>query len=623
MLITTPTDMTPALFEELTEGRVDVSAMVSTDPQVDVGGRDDLRGFAGRVQDEVVRDGLRTVRVIVDAAGAVSGTFYKVDGVTPVAVGQVQLMDEGGLVGFDLTGPDGNFHFVGVRQGTFRLEGFDPSTARQARAEGYLAEDGQEAIVDLRLGPLGTVEGTVLDASGVQPVTAALVDLRISGAPTRQSSTELDGSFVFEAVPGGEFEVHAMTSEGLAGSAGGRIELEGETVSLDVRLEGSGSVVGTVYDAFGAPVPASDVTLIDAASRRRVTQAEPDGGNVGQFFFDNVPLGGFTIEARPANAITPGDGGRAGGFLQHADETVSVDVTFEGTIVVGVTVAGQMGTAPVVVSLESSGIFGGRAAPTSVVDGVYLFEGIPHAQLTASAVQQTPEGTTISASAVLGEPDLPPPGGRVVPDVELILNELGTVAGSVTDEAGTPLAGAFVIIVAGSWNSLAMSQIDGTFEFVGVPLDVDLGLEVKTGDGGRAFFTGTIDAAGVVRDQSGAQVDHIDLVVDATAPEVVGISPPSGAVNVPTNSTVVVSFSEPLEPGSVRTCPNSPGDNPTLRLLQSSGVLVEPKDPNDLCDDSNVIPSEVALSLDGMTATLTPAQPLVGASPAHCDCQPR
>jgi len=69
-----PTDVSPAIFSNLSEGPVTVSALVSSDPGVDVGGREELRGFGGNTTGVVVRGGLQTVRVVVDAAASCSPT---------------------------------------------------------------------------------------------------------------------------------------------------------------------------------------------------------------------------------------------------------------------------------------------------------------------------------------------------------------------------------------------------------------------------------------------------------------------------------------------------------------------------------------------------------------------
>jgi len=227
----------------------------------------------------------------------------------------------------------------------------------------------------------------------------------------------VDGAIVFQSVPGGSFTVRGVAPDGLSGLVSGTLDSEGQVVDVTVVLQGSGQVEGIIRDALGVPVPAADVVLVDSMGKTRGTQSGTTGADVGKFVIEPVPAGAFTIEARPQGALTPGDGGRAAGQITHDGEVAFVEVSFQGTVTIGVVVSGTFGTAPVELTLDSSGLFGGRLAPTRVENGVTLFESVPRAPLFVSAKQAT-AGITISASASLAAADLPPPGERLVPDLE-------------------------------------------------------------------------------------------------------------------------------------------------------------------------------------------------------------
>ena len=321
-----------------------------------------------------------------------------------------------------------------------------------------------------------------------------------------------------------------------------------------------------------------------------------------------MPLGAFTVSARPPGALTPGDGGRAEGVVEVEGDVVPVDVVFEGTVIVGVRVQGTVGPDPVQIRLDSSGLFGGRVLPTTVEGDVTVFDGVPRAPLSISATQQTPIGTTVSATISLSTAELPPPGGRLVPDVELTLSEVASVRGRVLNVDGLAVSGTNVSLAAGLVQSLALTAADGGFEFVGVPLATALRLEVDTGEGVAAVFLGTVDQDGIVRDPSNAPIDFVELELDVAPPVVTSIAPPSGAVAVPPSPTITITFSEAMDTSTLRVCPAVP----TFRLLESTGVTPDPGDPANLCDDSNVVPLTLSVSTDGMIATLTPTRPLLG-----------
>ena len=606
-LVTEPTDTAPLVFTGVTEGPVGVSATVSTDPSVDVGGRDELRGFGGSATGTVIRGGVQVVRVVIDAAGKITGHFFMPDGSTPVPNAQVELSKPGGGTAYDVTDAAGRFDFEGIALGSFKLHGFDPATGRSGEATGRVDVDGQTVTTNMRLGFIGTVRGTVLGADLTSPVPGVEVRLTVKGE-NRYTTAGLDGIFSFESVPGGPLTLTAVASNGLSGQSQGSLTLEGQSLVLDVILGGSGQVGGKVFDANGVPVGTAEVTLRPSLGEPRVQQTVASGSELGSFTFDEVPLGSFTVEARPLGALIPGDGGRAAGQIDFNSQSVSTDIHFQGTISVAVTVTGEVGASPIDVSVGSGGLFGGKAAPTTFDGSAWIFEGIPRAALTVSAKQTTPVGSTVSDSATFSELQLPAVGERL--DVALTLSEVATVSGRVTDATGSPVVSATVSIAAGGVNALALSASDGTFEFLGVPLNTSLRVVAVATNGGIAVFDGSVDAQGVIRKQDNTALSEVVLTLDADPPAVKSVFPASGTITVPTGASVIVVFSEPIDPGTIRTCTSTTGSSqPTLLLREITASLPEINDPANPCDDSNVILANVAVTPDGTTATLTPLQP--------------
>jgi protocatechuate 3,4-dioxygenase beta subunit len=608
-----PTDTTPVVFADVTEGPVSLSATVSTDPGVDVGGRNELRGLGGHAVGVVVRNSSTPLRVVVDAAGVVTGRFLRSDRTTPVATAQVELHTSSRPTFYGVSDADGRFRFEGIPAGGFTMNGFDASTGRRAESTGHVEQDGQTVTSDLILGPLGRVLGVVLDATRSQPMPGADVRLSMAGVAERVVTAGVNGTFVFESVPGGTFTLEAVAPNGLSGQARGTLQTEGQEVTLELILEGSGRLEGTARDAFGAPVPAAQVTLLGRGdSGAKTVTAGASGQDTGRFVFDVVPLGPVTIEARPQGALTPGDGGVATGTLSTAGEGLTLDVTFDGTVTVGAVVTGTVGAAPIIVTLDSAGRFGGRTVPTTVENGVYLFTGVPRAPFTVSASQQTPVATTISASAsILGPTQLPAAGGRLTPDIQLALSLVATVRGVVRLPDGAGASGARVTLTAGAFGSFALTASDGRFEFVGIPTGVALRLDIEGPSGGRASFVGSIDGQGNVRGQDGTVVTDIVLVLDVDPPRVLSVNPPSGSVGVPIAAPIVVTFTERIDAATLRPCttPTSPGPI-SIRLLESTITPPSLNDPANACDDSNVVPVATTLSADGLTLTLTAGRPL-------------
>ena len=611
------TDMAPLVFTGMVEGSLMVSAMVSTDPDVDVGGRDELRGFGGSATATVVRGGLTTVRVVLAAAGRVNGHFFRPDGTTPVTNAQVTLQ-AGGRTLYDVTDTAGAFDFVGIPAGSFSLSGHDVATERYGDASGRVEADGQTVQVEIRLGVLGTVDGIVVTADGTAPVPGAEVRLLIhnNARNTMAATADPGGGFYFPRVPGGSFTLKAETDEGLSGSRQGQVEYEAQQVTLNLPLDDSGSIFGVVRDAFGAAVPFADLRLRDGTGRERGIQADGDGA----YLINYVPLGHFTLEARPAGAYdeqgrfdtTPGDGGQAMGEITNEGESVNLDIDFQGTMILGVAVDGQQGVSPVSVYLTSSGIFGGRIAASGMDGEVFLFNHVPLAPFSVAARQNTPVGTTISASRAVSIAELPEAGGRLTPDVSLTLNAVTTMTVFVVDDADQPVPGAQVLLSgAGVSQLLAVTDIDGLTEFVGLDFDRDIRATVQSSDGtALGGFVGHIDAEGVVRDGDDNALDSVVIQLDGDPPRVSAVTPADGSVAVPTGTAIEILFSEPMDPTTLVTCPGGNQElHPTIQLLSTSSV-VDFNDPYDPCDDSNVVPVSLELTDNNTRAVLTPLSPL-------------
>ena len=610
------TNETPAVFDGLTEGPIAVSAVVSADPAVDVGGRDDLRGFGGRTVGEVIRGERRTLRIVIDAAGIVTGRLLRTDRVTPVANAQVELRAPGRPVGYDVTNANGEFRFDGVPVSTFTLDGFEPSTGRRGHAKGQLTADGQHVFHDMTLGPLGTVRGIVLDANGAQPITGAEVSLVVNGdsARTRRSTTGADGLFEFTSVTDGVVAVTAVSLDNLIARDDTTLDTEGQQINLQLLLEGSGRVEGTVLGADGAPVPSARITIVDASGRVRSGQAGPTGPQAGTFHLGPVPIGPFTIRAQPLDGLTPGDGGEARGDVVSSGETVRADVQLQGTITVGVAVSGTVGGSAVNVSLTSNGAFGGKAVPSGIENGVTIFREVPRAPFTVAATQVTPAGAKISAAASVSVDALPPAGARLVPDLELALTPVATVRGVVRTTGGAGVPGTRVTLSAGV-SIFAFSDNEGAFEFVGVPLNRTLRLDAVSPDADLAVFFGSIDSTGAVFDRSGAALEWVTMMLDIEPPTVTSMTPGPGAVGVVTDGVVTIRFSEAVDPASVQVCTGVPTTRrPSLLLVESTGTMPALNDPNDPCDDSNIVAVTATVSSDGLTVTLTPKNGLTGAT---------
>ncbi|MGH9244209.1 MAG: S8 family serine peptidase [Acidimicrobiales bacterium] len=173
--------------------------------------------------------------------------------------------------------------------------------------------DAFAAVEQSPRGPVGSLTGTVTDASTGEPIAGATVSLEVDGNP-RSTFTGADGTYAFSALPVGTYDVTA-TAFGYGSDTQSAEITEGATTTLDFTLDpaAAGSVSGTVTDPAGNGVAGATVT-IEGTPLTTTTDAD------GNYAFASVPQGDYTLTVS------------AGGCFADT----SVDITVAGDEVVDV-----------------------------------------------------------------------------------------------------------------------------------------------------------------------------------------------------------------------------------------------------------------------------------------------
>ena len=161
--------------------------------------------------------------------------------------------------------------------------------------------------------------------------------------PAAVTQSAPDGSFTFPGVSAGGFTIQVTDpATTLAGSVKGSLSLEGETVTVTVQLEPSGTVAGVVRRADGAtPVASAAITLTRPGTAfSRLTEAAADGS----YAFTHIPVGDLRLDARePAGIDVAGATGRIGG----EGDVVTATLTMVGTGTLTGTLVESNGVDPV------------------------------------------------------------------------------------------------------------------------------------------------------------------------------------------------------------------------------------------------------------------------------------
>ena len=521
--VLTPASQGVATFDRVFEGRFNVEAR-------DVFGRD-----GGRVPSTLPSaDAEVEVLVRLNAVGTVQGRFLQADGVTPIPFGVVKLLSGGEVLGQATTsgtGEVGSFVFDYVPIGDLRLEAQDPLTARQGFATGRLVIQDEVLPLDVRAQGLGRVEG-VVRANGL-PQNAAEVEL-VSGSFRASTSTDDDGLYFIEGVPEGQVSVTASLGNGfLSGTNAATLIGDGEVLVLDVALRDSVALTGRATKAGSSdPAPPSIVTVLagSGGGNRGSSQSTTTDPVDGSFRFDRVPAGSATLEVAVLGSI---DKARRSLDLEPGG-TVDVVVALNGVGAIegvakdaGVPVPGKL-------TLRGIGNFPYHYVLDIGADGTFFLPEVLAGPVTATfelagAVKRFGTATGVVV-----------PGGRL--DLPVPVEPSGSVSGVVRLPGGAPAVGANVLVLlSGNRGVLATQTHDaGGFEIKGIPLGT-FDLRVEDPFSGGVGFVNGLEITTPDEVLTGLVVDLDDSPV-----RVLAVDPPDGAVDVPTDPVVTVTFSDPV-----------------------------------------------------------------------------
>jgi len=233
-----------AVIEKVNEGSYTVKATAD--------------GLSGTVNGTIAGDEVVNVTVVLEPAGAITGTVYGPAGATPMENVQVRLLGDRGWLDPVITEADGMFLFEGLpilnaygNPVPYRLEAYEGGALNahgayvggqlRARVEGVVIEtNGQIVTQNLTLIGLGTVQGRVLmpDSSSAGDMPVTVRSLTPVFGKTWSVRTDAAGYYFVERVPVGIFTVTSgnMTDQ-LWGEGEGEIIDDGNTSTVDIILE--------------------------------------------------------------------------------------------------------------------------------------------------------------------------------------------------------------------------------------------------------------------------------------------------------------------------------------------------------------------------------------------------
>ncbi|PYQ56391.1 MAG: hypothetical protein DMF58_20885, partial [Acidobacteria bacterium] len=516
--------------------------------------------------------------------------------------------------------------FTNVFEGPLTATASD-AFARGGRASSVLSGPGATLGMTVAMTTTGTVKGHFFQTDGVTPIPFGAVRLVINGTTTGQATTNATddvGAFSFSYVPAGPVRLEAQDPQtARSGIAAGSVTTEGETVTLDIKAQGLGTVQGLVT-SNGAAQPGAQV-MIDAGQIHASTITD----STGQYSIGGVPEGRVVATASlSGNFLT----GTNSGVLAGEASTLTLDVALRDSGKISGKVLSANGVTSAPLSYITALASGSTLSTTSDTQGNFTFDRVPIGSVSLSASVLAGIDKSVGSTEVLA---------NATSNVTLTLNGVGSITGRALDSGGLPIAGDISVTGSGAfpYSFTVQSQSDGNFALpqvlagpftatlraksgelpsgsvtalvvrsdgatpavganVTLQLDPNRGtVALQTGTDGRFTARGvplggfTVRVSdpitnGLALTQSTLvnNSDTLDLhtiVLDDKPLMVVSVAPPDGTTGVAINAPIVLTFSNSLQ--------------------SAAGISV--------LDGTNTIGASATLSADGKSVTLNGTWP--------------
>jgi hypothetical protein len=404
---------------------------------------DTATSTAGSESGELLFSGDAAQEVItLGATGTLTGRVLESDGSTIVPNAVVTLGPSGRQMTADL---DGNFTFENVPLGLHTITADHPGSPDRGRTDAEIMAPEELVEADVHLLGLADVVVLVEDGSG-DPVPGAQVTVSTQGPLGRRIQTIASAAGIanFDNVLSGVLSIDAFDP---IDALGGSIEspaFPGEVLSVTVRLEDAGAIVGSVFAADGV-TPVSNVRVdIEGARRPRVRRSITTS-SAGTFAFEMLPVGGGPYTLRAADSRGTRVASSDPISLSGHGDIVEKDLTLSGTGTVTGTVSVVGGDIEpgALITLQSAAARAPTFYSRSGSDGVYEIEGVPIGTFEMSARRSPNEaqpsattrrsrrlprgagiGGTPTTLGAVGGGEITADGEVVVVDLELVEGEL-------------------------------------------------------------------------------------------------------------------------------------------------------------------------------------------------------
>jgi hypothetical protein len=351
----------------------------------------------------------------------------------------------------------------------------------------------------------GNITGVVTDFRN-RRVANAQVIINI-GSDTRVTTADGSGFYSFSGLSSTTANPFVVTATDpatfLRGQASGTLNPNSSAVA-NIQLSASGTIKGTVFQTINGTPATFDTVVLTGTSLKRVTTSN----QAGQFVFDFVPLGLYTVDASDQS----GERGRTNAALTTPGGVVQTDIIYlgKGSVSGAVRDSSQNLVPNATVSLASHSIFGGNFTTTTDTNGHYSVSGVFLGGFDVNASSSTLRQGGRSSGSIVAE------GQSVAADI--VLGSSATLTGTIFHfDGATPVSNAQVSLTNGL-TAVADGNGNYTFNFVPLGTYAISAVDPTNGDqgAGNAVLT-TQDQVQTVNINLNGQGSVTAQVIDATS----------------------------------------------------------------------------------------------------------
>lgn len=484
------------------------------------------------------------VSIIAQGVGRVEGLVTSNGAPQPGALVKITSGNQFNTV--TLTDSTGRYGIDGVPQGFVTATASLSGNFLAGTNSGNLAGEALTLNLDVALRDSGRITGHVLTSDGASAAPLSLVTVQVggTGGAKLEATTDVAGAFAFERVPAGFATLNAEVLGSIDKASNVADVVGSQTTNVTLMLNGVGSISGRALDSGGAPT-AGDITVTGngAFPYTFTVQAQADG----TFALPQVMAGPFSVALRAVSGQFTLYGTANGDVLPNQTASVTVQVQPSGTV--SGLVLRSDGTTPAVGANVVLQLDGNRGSVTVQAgnDGRFTARGVPFSTFIVRITDPISTGLALSSGSITTNGETLDLGTIVLDDQPVTVVSIAPADGAIGVSLTQP------IVVTFSDPLLNASGISVKRGTTGIGASAALSTDKKV-----VTLTGTWpDSAEITVNVSTSVTDLFGRhpsttftssfhTIDTSGPKVASVIPASGAIQVAADSTITITYDEPL-----------------------------------------------------------------------------